>query len=108
MSYVCCRADEWDINKWAWEGVLKVVSKGESCSIRLEDKDTGEVTYSVLHSLLEMRPGSWAFLFSRRTSRKLKRQEIDCATGDLYAQAPIRQEQPLPVEAVIDSSRYYY
>lgn len=61
------RADEWDINKWAWEGVLKVVSKGENCSIRLEDKET----------------------------------------GDLYAQAPIRQDQPLPVEAVIDSSRFF-
>lgn len=42
MIYVHCRADEWDINKWAWEGVLKVVSKGENCSIRLEDKATGE------------------------------------------------------------------
>lgn len=36
------RADEWDINKWEWEGVLKVVSKGENCHIRLEDKETGE------------------------------------------------------------------
>lgn len=37
------RADEWDINKWAWEGTLKVVSKGEECIIRLEDKTTGEL-----------------------------------------------------------------
>ncbi|KAL5573728.1 hypothetical protein UlMin_023325 [Ulmus minor] len=37
------RADEWDVNKWAWEGVLKVVSKGEECIIRLEDKNTGEL-----------------------------------------------------------------
>lgn len=37
-----CRADEWDVNKWAWEGVLKVVSKGEECIIRLEDKSTGK------------------------------------------------------------------
>lgn len=37
------RADEWDINKWAWDGVLKVVSKGEECIIRLEDKTTGTV-----------------------------------------------------------------
>ncbi|XP_017242625.1 uncharacterized protein At1g03900 [Daucus carota subsp. sativus] len=37
------RADEWDINKWAWEGVLKVVSKGEECIIKLEDKTTGEL-----------------------------------------------------------------
>ncbi|KAL2938005.1 hypothetical protein RDABS01_021454 [Bienertia sinuspersici] len=36
-------ADEWDVNKWAWEGVLKVVSKGEECIIRLEDKSTGEL-----------------------------------------------------------------
>ncbi|XP_057509414.1 uncharacterized protein At1g03900-like isoform X1 [Actinidia eriantha] len=37
------RADEWNVNKWAWEGTLKVVSKGEDCIIRLEDKTTGEL-----------------------------------------------------------------
>ncbi|XP_074302688.1 uncharacterized protein At1g03900-like [Silene latifolia] len=37
------RADEWDVNKWSWEGVLKAVSKGEECIIRLEDKSTGEL-----------------------------------------------------------------
>ncbi|XP_011038202.1 PREDICTED: uncharacterized protein At1g03900-like [Populus euphratica] len=37
------RADEWDVNKWAWEGTLKVISKGEECIIRLEDKTTGEL-----------------------------------------------------------------
>jgi hypothetical protein len=59
MDYICClnlvlpivwifislevysRADEWDVNKWAWEGTLKVISKGEECIIRLEDKTTG-------------------------------------------------------------------
>ncbi|KAL8147848.1 hypothetical protein AgCh_005245 [Apium graveolens] len=61
------RADEWDINKWAWDGVLKVVSKGEECIIRLEDKTTGE----------------------------------------LYARAFLRDGEPHPVEAVIDSSRYF-
>ncbi|RDX74219.1 Adaptin ear-binding coat-associated protein 2 [Mucuna pruriens] len=37
------RADEWDVNKWAWEGTLKVISKGEECIIKLEDKSTGEL-----------------------------------------------------------------
>ncbi|TYG44093.1 hypothetical protein ES288_D11G070300v1 [Gossypium darwinii] len=37
------RADEWNVNKWAWEGTLKVISKGEECIIRLEDKNTGEL-----------------------------------------------------------------
>ncbi|KAF7822930.1 adaptin ear-binding coat-associated protein 2 [Senna tora] len=37
------RADEWDVNKWAWEGILKVISKGEVCIIKLEDKKTGEL-----------------------------------------------------------------
>lgn len=37
------RADEWDVNKWVWEGMLKVISKGEECIIRLEDKKTGEL-----------------------------------------------------------------
>ncbi|XP_020576866.1 uncharacterized protein At1g03900 [Phalaenopsis equestris] len=37
------RADEWNVNKWHWEGALKVVSKGEDCIIRLEDRETGEL-----------------------------------------------------------------
>lgn len=37
------RADEWDVNKWAWEGILKVTSKGEECIIKLEDKSSGEL-----------------------------------------------------------------
>ncbi|WCJ30939.1 Adaptin ear-binding coat-associated protein 1 NECAP-1 [Euphorbia peplus] len=37
------RADEWDVNKWEWEGTLKVISKDEECIIRLEDKTTGEL-----------------------------------------------------------------
>ncbi|XP_071725317.1 uncharacterized protein [Rutidosis leptorrhynchoides] len=36
-------ADEWNVNKWDWEGALKVISKGEECIIRLEDKSTGEL-----------------------------------------------------------------
>lgn len=61
------RADEWNVNKWAWEGTLKVISKGEECIIKLEDKETGE----------------------------------------LYARAFLRDGEPHPVEAVIDSSRYF-
>ncbi|KAH7685836.1 NECAP PHear domain-containing protein [Dioscorea alata] len=37
------RADEWNVNKWVWDGALKVVSKGEECTIILEDKTTGEL-----------------------------------------------------------------
>ncbi|ONK62468.1 uncharacterized protein A4U43_C07F4190 [Asparagus officinalis] len=33
--------NEWNVNKWDWEGSLKVVSKGQECIIRLEDKTTG-------------------------------------------------------------------
>ncbi|XP_072994999.1 uncharacterized protein At1g03900 [Typha latifolia] len=61
------RADEWNVNKWVWEGALRVVSKGEECIIRLEDSKTGE----------------------------------------LYARAFLRDGEPHPVEAVIDSSRYF-
>ncbi|KAJ7568967.1 hypothetical protein O6H91_01G055100 [Diphasiastrum complanatum] len=61
------RADDWNVNKWSWEGTIKVVSKGEDCTIRLEDT----------------------------------------ATGELYAQAPVRGDQPHPLEAVIDSSRFF-
>ncbi|KAK8693249.1 hypothetical protein V6N13_070842 [Hibiscus sabdariffa] len=37
------RADEWNVNKWAWQGILRVSSKGEECIIKLEDKNTGEL-----------------------------------------------------------------
>ncbi|MQL78418.1 hypothetical protein Taro_010824 [Colocasia esculenta] len=40
---VLFRADDWNVNKWVWEGSLKVVSKGEECIIKLEDKNTGEL-----------------------------------------------------------------
>ncbi|KAL5730244.1 hypothetical protein ACHQM5_003089 [Ranunculus cassubicifolius] len=43
ISAASYRADEWDVNKWNWEGSLKVVSKGEECIIKLEDKTTGEL-----------------------------------------------------------------
>ncbi|XP_050205203.1 uncharacterized protein LOC126655202 [Mercurialis annua] len=43
ISAASYRADEWNVNKWAWEGMLKVVSKGEDCIIKLEDKNTGEL-----------------------------------------------------------------
>ncbi|XP_062205316.1 uncharacterized protein At1g03900-like [Phragmites australis] len=43
MTAASYRADEWNVNKWAWEGVLKVASKEEECIIRLEDKTTGEL-----------------------------------------------------------------
>ncbi|KAG8477183.1 hypothetical protein CXB51_030962 [Gossypium anomalum] len=62
------RADEWNVNKWAWEGTLKVISKGEECIIRLEDKNTGE----------------------------------------LYARAFLRDEEPHPVESVIDSNILFF
>ena len=42
------RADEWNVNKWAWEGALKVVSKGEECIIKLEDMNTGIIVILVL------------------------------------------------------------
>ncbi|CAA7402606.1 unnamed protein product [Spirodela intermedia] len=43
MSAASYRADEWNVNKWVWEGSLKVVSRGEECIIKLEDKNTGEL-----------------------------------------------------------------
>ncbi|KAH6764161.1 Adaptin ear-binding coat-associated protein 1 NECAP-1 [Perilla frutescens var. frutescens] len=43
ISAASYRADEWNVNKWAWEGSLKVISKGVECIIRLEDKTTGEL-----------------------------------------------------------------
>ncbi|KAL5220210.1 hypothetical protein ABZP36_024923 [Zizania latifolia] len=43
MTAASYRADEWNVNKWAWEGTLKVINQGEECIIRLEDNNTGEL-----------------------------------------------------------------
>eukprot|EP00243_Klebsormidium_subtile_P011886 TRINITY_DN6963_c0_g1_i2.p1 TRINITY_DN6963_c0_g1~~TRINITY_DN6963_c0_g1_i2.p1 ORF type:complete len:278 (-),score=72.20 TRINITY_DN6963_c0_g1_i2:62-895(-) len=67
MSNLSYRADDWNINKWAWEGTLKLISVGTECTIRLEDSKSGE----------------------------------------LFAQASVKQDQPLPIEPVIDSSRFF-
>jgi len=45
MKYILVRADEWNVNKWDWEGSLKIVSKGEECIIRLEEKTTGAAIF---------------------------------------------------------------
>ncbi|KAI7739274.1 hypothetical protein M8C21_002448 [Ambrosia artemisiifolia] len=89
------RADEWDINKWAWEGTMKVVSKGEECIIKLEDKTTGNGISPVQCLLQEVAKQavhtSWLI-------------QLHC---ELYARAFLRDGEPHPVEPVIDSSRYF-
>lgn len=37
------RADSWGLDKPAWTGILRVVSKGPECFIRLIDKSTGDL-----------------------------------------------------------------
>ena len=51
------------MNKWVWEGALKVVSKGEECIIKLEDKNTGnDVGFiSILKILLKLVTGICVF-----------------------------------------------
>eukprot|EP00898_Chlorokybus_atmophyticus_P006896 jgi/Chlat1/7207/Chrsp57S06854 len=43
MSTLSYRADEWDVNKWVWEGACRVVATGSQCDVRLEDAKTGEL-----------------------------------------------------------------
>lgn len=57
------RADEWNVNKWAWEGALKVVSKEEECIIKLEDKTTGVVSYSCYLKRIDIILGIIGLLF---------------------------------------------
>uniref|UniRef100_J3LW35 Uncharacterized protein n=1 Tax=Oryza brachyantha TaxID=4533 RepID=J3LW35_ORYBR len=45
------RADEWNVNKLAWEGTLKAISKGEEC-IKLEDKNTVWCMFMVILDLI--------------------------------------------------------
>jgi hypothetical protein len=87
------RADEWNVNKWAWEGTLKVVSKGEECIIKLEDKNTGTKKITVV-------PLVSACVITNVDSS-------DTFLGELYARAFLREDEPHPVEPVIDSSRYF-
>lgn len=89
--WVSTRADEWNVNKWAWEGTLKVVSKGEECIIKLEDKNTGTKKITVV-------PLVSACVITNVDSS-------DTFLGELYARAFLREDEPHPVEPVIDSSR---
>lgn len=44
-SYFCTfnRAADWNLAEPAWTGRMRLVSKGNECSIKLEDKTTGEL-----------------------------------------------------------------
>ncbi|KAJ8568007.1 hypothetical protein K7X08_020729 [Anisodus acutangulus] len=46
------RANEWNVNKWAWDGTLKVISKGEECIIKLEDKETDTLFFGLKRILV--------------------------------------------------------
>eukprot|EP00035_Acanthoeca_spectabilis_P022400 m.443511 g.443511 ORF g.443511 m.443511 type:complete len:255 (-) comp18974_c0_seq1:1023-1787(-) len=37
------RADSWDLEKPSWTGILRIVSKGPECFIRLIDKSSGDL-----------------------------------------------------------------
>uniref|UniRef100_A0A7S2MR18 NECAP PHear domain-containing protein n=1 Tax=Haptolina brevifila TaxID=156173 RepID=A0A7S2MR18_9EUKA len=37
------RANDWDVNKWLWQGALKVTATGERLNIVLHDPSTGEL-----------------------------------------------------------------
>ena len=47
-----CRAADWDLANPSWKGRLKVLSKGNSCTVRLEDR-SGKCCFGVCvsHSL---------------------------------------------------------
>lgn len=37
----CHRASEWNLEKWLWEGRMRVLAQGKTVTVRLEDKSTG-------------------------------------------------------------------
>ncbi|CAA3025199.1 NECAP CG9132 [Olea europaea subsp. europaea] len=90
------RADDWNVNKWEWEGTLKVISKGEECIIRLEDKKTGGF-FGNRYKLMFHNLSKCSLLMTNNMSK----------IGELYARAFLREGEPHPVEPVIDSSRYF-
>ncbi|KAL3632224.1 hypothetical protein CASFOL_025208 [Castilleja foliolosa] len=82
ISAASYRADEWNVNKWSWEGTLKVISKGVECIIRLEDKKTGELYARAFLRDGEPHPVETVIDSSRYF---VLRVEENIAIGDLYA-----------------------
>lgn len=79
--------------------MLKVVSKGEECIIKLEDKSTGKLDF-VLRCVVLTQVYAKPFYYP-----------IICFCnnfyiGELYARAFLRKGELHPVEPVIDSSRF--
>lgn len=37
------RANDWDVNKWLWQGALRVVTRGNTLIVQLVDAQTGEL-----------------------------------------------------------------
>ncbi|XP_021887154.1 uncharacterized protein At1g03900-like isoform X2 [Carica papaya] len=79
-SVASYRADEWNVNKWAWAGALKVVSKGEECIIRLEDKSTGELYARAFLREGEPHPVEPVIDSSRLSERKNFLLQIFCSS----------------------------
>lgn len=99
IDWLFIRADEWNVNKWAWEGSLKVISKGEECIIRLEDKTTGDMS---LEEKEKNATSAVVFFILQNFYNLFPYLKI----GELYARAFLRDGEPHPVEPVIDSSRF--
>ncbi|TPX43579.1 hypothetical protein SeLEV6574_g04973 [Synchytrium endobioticum] len=47
------RASDWDVSQFLWTGRLRVTSRGDTCSILLEDATTGDLFASCLYSPAE-------------------------------------------------------
>lgn len=39
---ILLRAQDWDPTKFIWSGRLKIVEKGDNCTVRFEDPNTGK------------------------------------------------------------------
>lgn len=44
------RAADWNLNQWLWSGRLRLMAKGKTVTIRLEDKNSGSVFVFFLSS----------------------------------------------------------
>jgi hypothetical protein len=40
---IICRAADWNLAEPAWTGRMRLISKGNECAIKLEDKNSGEL-----------------------------------------------------------------
>lgn len=88
----CCvfRAADWKLDAPDWSGRMRITAKGKVAYIKLEDKVSGTSSFT-----------SFKFVVLRGI------ESFVVLSGELFAQAPVKEYPGVAVETVSDSSRYF-